>query len=289
MKKLIVNGDDFGLTRGVNAGIVRAFREGILTSTTLIASGDEFDDAVELARANPGLGVGCHLVLIGGRAVAPAGDVPSLADKNGKLPGSLLALVGKLSCKMIHRRDIETELRAQIERVRRAGIEPTHVDTHKHTHSHPQVMEALVRVAGETGIRRMRKPFEDPRNFLGIGPHRNGRIPVKQRALVAAARTAAPLFRRLAKSHGLATPDHFYGLRATGRLEREAILELLERLPDGTSELMCHPGICDEDLERTPTRLKRQREAELAALTDAGLRKAAAERGIRLVSYRELN
>jgi hopanoid biosynthesis associated protein HpnK len=289
MKTLIVNGDDFGLTRGVNAGIVRAFSEGILTSTTLMANADAFDDAVTLARANPGLGVGCHLVLVGGQTVAPAGDVPSLADKRGKLPASLLALVGKLGCGMIHNRDIETELRAQIERVRRAGIEPTHVDTHKHTHSHPRVMEALARVAGEMGIRRVRKPFEDPRNFLGVGPRRNGRLPVKQRALAAAAHTAAPLFRRLAKSHGLLTPDHFYGLGATGRLEREAILDLLERLPDGASELMCHPGICDADLERTPTRLKRQREAELAALTAAGLREAVAERGIRLVSYRELN
>jgi hopanoid biosynthesis associated protein HpnK len=289
MKKLIVNGDDFGLTRGVNAGIVRAFREGILTSTTLMANGDGFDDAVALARANPGLGVGCHLVLVGGPTVAPAGDVPSLADNSGRLPASLLALVGKLGCGLIHGRDIEMELRAQIDRVRRAGIEPTHVDTHKHTHSHPRVMKALARVAGETGIRWVRRPFEDPRNFLGIGTHHNGRIPIKQRALVAAARAAAPLFRRLVKSHGLATPDHFYGLGATGRLEREAILGVLERLPDGTSELMCHPGICDADLERTPTRLKRQREAELAALTDASVREAAAERGIRLVSYRELN
>lgn len=288
MKRLIVNGDDFGFTSGVNAGIVRAFREGILTSTTLMANGAAFEDAVERARSCPGLAVGCHLVLVGGRVTARREDVPSLASRDGYLPNTLLGFVGRLAGGTIRREDVERELRAQIDRLRRAGIEPTHLDTHKHTHSHPKVMEALGRVASECGITRVRLPFEGLRSADGTA-ERNGRGSLKQRALALAARTAAPRFPRIVKSYGLRTPDHFFGLLLTGGVRAAALLPLLERLPDGTSELMCHPGVCDEDLEAANTRLKRQRETELQALVDPAVRRAIEERGIKLVSYRELN
>ena len=290
MKRLIVNADDFGLTRGVNEGIARAFREGILTSTTLMASGPAFEDAVEQARANPRLGVGCHLVLVGGRAVAGPKQARSLVDANGMLPRSLLALVTRLACGMVEPKDIESEFRAQIGRVRAAGIEPTHLDTHKHTHSHPKVMEALARVAKEFGITRVRKPFESLRNVLGI-PRRggNGQVSAKRRATMAAARTGAPRFRRIITRYGLRTPDYFFGLGLTGRLASPGVLRVLNALPEGTSELMCHPGVCDDELERTETRLKHQREVELAGLLDPAVRNAAQRQGIELVSYRALD
>ena len=164
MKKLILNADDFGMTRGVNEGIVRAHREGILTSTTLMANGDAFDDAVERARENPELGVGCHMVLVGGKCVAPRESVASLVDASGTLPDSLPLFVARISSGMIRGEEIERELRAQIAKIRAAGIEPTHLDTHKHTHAHPRVMEVLGKVAKECGIMRVRKPIEDLRD-----------------------------------------------------------------------------------------------------------------------------
>ena len=106
MKSLIVNADDFGLTAGVNAGIVQAFRDGILTSTTLMATADAFDDAVARVRENPEMDVGCHLVLVGGDCVAPADEIPSLAKKNGELPRTLLELVGRLTSGLIVSEDI---------------------------------------------------------------------------------------------------------------------------------------------------------------------------------------
>jgi predicted glycoside hydrolase/deacetylase ChbG (UPF0249 family) len=147
MRRLIVNGDDFGYTLGVNAGIFRAYCDGILTSTTLMANGDAFDDAVRIARQNPRLGVGCHLVLVGENPVAAAAKIPTLADRDGRLPASLGELVKDLSLGRVRQEDLETELRAQVQKIREAGIQPTHVDTHKHTHLHPRVMRAVVKIA----------------------------------------------------------------------------------------------------------------------------------------------
>jgi hopanoid biosynthesis associated protein HpnK len=287
MMDLIVNGDDFGLTRGVNAGIIQAFREGILTSATLMANGPAFEDAVELGRANPQLGVGIHLCLVSGPAVASAKDIPALADRDGQLPKTLFVLLTRLSGGWIPTRQIEREFRAQIQRVLDAGIRPSHLDTHKHTHTHPRVMEALGRVANEFGIRNVRKPFEDFRTALGS--HTDGHTNTRQVISAVAAGTAAPLFRLLVRSYGLRTPDHFFGLTTTGRLSSKELLQLLELLPPGTSELMCHPGVCDEELEKSPTRLKRERQIELEALTDPDVRRAAEKRGIRLICYEELN
>ncbi len=125
MKDLILNADDFGYTKGINEGIIRAHRDGILTSTTLMANGPAFDDAVERAKENPKLGIGCHLVLTGGYSVAPRDDIPSLADKEGRLPESLAGLVTRLSVGSVRTEDIERELRAQLGKIRLARIELT--------------------------------------------------------------------------------------------------------------------------------------------------------------------
>jgi chitin disaccharide deacetylase len=286
MMDLIVNGDDFGLTHGVNVGIVQAFREGILTSATLMANGPAFGHAVDLARANPGLGVGVHLCLVGGHAVASPQEIPALADHDGQLPKNLFVLMTRLSSGWIPTRQIEREFRAQIQRVLDAGIRPSHMDTHKHTHAHPRVMEALGRVANEFGIRGVRKPFEDLRTALGS--HTDGHANTRQVISAVAAGTAAPLFRMLVRSYGLQTPDHFFGLSTTGQLCSEELLQVFELLPPGISELMCHPGVCDEELEKYPTRLKRERQLELEALIDPNVRTAAEKRGIRLICYEQL-
>jgi hopanoid biosynthesis associated protein HpnK len=287
MKELILNADDFGLTRGVNEGIVRAHEQGILTSATLMASSRAFDDAVARAKAAPTLGVGCHLVLVGGTAVSPPEQIPSLVGPDGKFPRTLPQFVAKLSSGNVRPRDIETELRAQIEKIRRAGIEPSHLDTHKHTHAHPMVMNVLGKVARELGITRIRKPAETLADSWETqsGSERSW----SRLASAAAVRAIEPWFQSLARKYSLRTPDHFLGLAMTGRLSPAALSHLIDTLPDGCTEIMLHPGICDADLASTGSRLQEQRQLELDALLSPEARRAVESHGVRLITYREVN
>ena len=286
MKDLILNADDFGLTLGVNEAIIRAHREGILTSATLMANAQAFDDAVERARENPSLGVGVHLVLIGGRSVAKPEEVASLVDDKGGLPQSLPILVAKVTSGLIRREHIENELRAQIEKVRVAGIEPSHVDSHKHTHAHPRVMESVARVAQACGIKRIRKPFEDLRDSWNSTRDERGKTGA-QLAAAAVAKIYSRSFERIRRRYCLRSPDRFLGLAATGGVGPNALRRLIETVSEGTTEIMLHPGICDSDLAQTGSRLQMQRETELHALLAPELNTLLNARAIRLISYRD--
>lgn len=287
-RKLILNADDFGATRGVNDGIIRAHRDGILSSATLMAGGAAFDDAVAQAKANPSLGIGCHLVLVGEKCVSEPASIPSLADADGQLPTSLPAFVARVTSGAIRGDDIARELRAQIEKIRAAGIEPTHVDTHKHTHAHPRVMEMVCRVAKELGISRIRKPVED----LGDSwsSTESGRAASATQVVAAAVvKTIGPSFRATAEKYGMSFPDSFRGLAATGRIDEATLTQIIRTLEDGTTEIMLHPGLSDDDLKKTGTRLLMHRELEMNALLDEGVRRAIAECGVRIITYRELH
>src|SRR5262249_47753778 len=147
MRELIVNADDFGLTRQVSRGIIDAHCEGIVTSTTLLANGGAFEAALSMSRRAPRLGIGVHLNLSEGVPVSPPATIPSLVDPRGRLhltPGRLWA--GVLRCK-VSLSDVERELRAQIEKVLRAGIAPTHFDGHKHVHALPCFSDIVIRLA----------------------------------------------------------------------------------------------------------------------------------------------
>jgi predicted glycoside hydrolase/deacetylase ChbG (UPF0249 family) len=179
-------------------------------------------------------------------------------------------------------------LRAQIEKIRAAGIEPTHLDTHKHTHAHPKVMEALGRVAKELGITRIRKPMENLRDSWQTTRHEtSGRT--KELIAAAAARAVTPWFQAIARKYGLLSPDYFLGLAMTGGLGPAALRRMIDTLSDGSTEIMLHPGVCDVDLVQSGSRLQDQRETEMQALLDPGVRSALTERDIRLISYRELH
>jgi hopanoid biosynthesis associated protein HpnK len=288
MKEVILNADDFGLTRGINEGIIRAHREGILTSATLMATGPAFDDAVGRAKLNPELGIGCHLVLTGGIAVAPPDKIPSLARQDGRLPESLGALVVRVSSGQVRTEDVETELRAQIEKIRRAGIEPSHVDTHKHTHVHPRVMGVLARVVRDCGITRIRNPVENLGDSWKIMRDANN-MRISDLAAASAVRSVAGCFKAISRKYGLVSPDYFLGLAATGRLSAAALCHLIDTILEGRTEIMLHPGICDAELAATGSRLQRQRQSEMEALLAPDVVRAVKERGIRLITYRELN
>ena len=263
----MVNADDFGFTPDVNRGIIEAHRNGILTATTLMANGDAFDDAVRLAQETPSLDVGCHLVLIGGRAVQPP---------YAPLPASVPALLVALAARRIN---VYGELAAQVRKILAAGIRPTHLDTHKHTHLAPPVLDAVARIAAEFEIRWVRRPFDLPTTARTSWP---------QRAAGSAMQMVRPRFHRVLAQHGCRTTDHFAGFRITGHLRTPELVQLIQALPDGVTELMCHPGYCGPDLRRAPTRLKESRQLELDALVAPETRQARAEAGVELVNYKML-
>jgi len=215
--------------------------------------------------------------------VLPPSKIPTLADENGWLPKGLAVFAARVTLGRIRRSEIELEVRGQIEKIRAAGIEPSHVDSHKHTHAHPVVMEVIGTVARECGIQRVRKPIEDWRDsWAGTGFS-------KQLAAAATVRVVAWQFEAILRKYGLRAPDHFLGLAMTGQLGPAALRRMIETLPEGSVEIMLHPGICDADLARTGSRLQRQRQLELDALLDPEVKRTVEKEGIQLMGYCGLN
>jgi predicted glycoside hydrolase/deacetylase ChbG (UPF0249 family) len=269
LKRLVVNADDFGYTRDVNSGIIEAHQRGILTATTLMANAKEFDHAVDLAKTNPGLDIGCHLVLIGGNSLLPGGN---------PFPASLPEFLQRLARGQLNPYN---ELRTQIEKILETGIQPTHLDTHKHTHLAPPVLKAVARLSEEFRIRWVRRPFDYP--LSGGDP-----IPWSKRALSRGLQVLRNYFHGTLSRHGCRTTDHFAGFQLTGYLRTEELVALLKSLPDGLTEFMCHPGYCSDELRATHTRLKESRERELQALIAPEVRSALAQCDIELVRFRDL-
>jgi chitin disaccharide deacetylase len=261
LKYLIPNADDFGYTRDVNDGIIHAHRQGILTAATLMATGAAFDHAVALARENPSLDVGVHLVLVGGPGFPPT--------------------VGRLIVEIaLGRIRIYDELSAQVRKVLDAGIQPSHLDTHKHTHLLPPVLNAVGRIASEFQIPWVRRPFDLPLNA--------GRVPWQRQAVSRGLSFVRALFHRVLTRYGCRTTDHFAGFQITGHYDAAELARLIRDLPEGVTEFMCHPGFCTEELQAARTRLKESRRRELDALTSAEVRAAIEESGVTLARYAEI-
>ena len=262
--RLIINADDFGLTRGVNRAIAELHQAHALTSTTLMAAGPAFDDAVAVARANRALGVGCHIVLTDGVPVSSPESIPTLLGPDRKtFRPSLIDFVQALLRGKIREDEIEREASAQIKKLQLAGIGVTHLDTHKHTHLFPAVLRPLLRLAEQHGIHAIRHPFEQSWSLaLGHG-NRIRRLQVK---LLGNLKTRFEGQPQIRTDHVLTT-DGTIGISATGNLYRETLHEILRSVPaEGTFELCCHPGYNDSDLDRITTRLRTHRDIERNAL-----------------------
>ncbi|HEY2380545.1 MAG TPA: ChbG/HpnK family deacetylase [Terriglobia bacterium] len=258
-KQLIVTADDFGLTEGVNQAIVRAHREGIVTSASLMINGGAAESAVELARQNPTLDIGLHLNL--------TNDPFSLAAN--------------------HRgRDLEREIRSQIEAALGTGLNISHLDGHKHVHIIPAVLKLVVRLTGKYGIRALRTMnARTPRltSLLRRNPASRKAI-LKQYAFAQGAR----FLWRLSSPKPIVGPDHFYGITETGFLDRAVFETIIQDLSSGVHEVMAHPGYMDAGLRKLPTRLLEQRQREFELLTSPGIRRLIQEAGVQLISYRDL-
>jgi len=288
MRNLIVNADDLGWTAGVNRGIAEAHRHGIVTSTSLLANGSAFADGVKTASELPGLGVGVHLNLSDGAPIAPAERVKSLLNEDGEFAGGPESLLMRLTTQSLQAKEVEREWDAQIEKVRGAGIRPTHLDGHKHVQMLPGLFGIALRLAKRHGIAAVRVSHEASplRTALSDGNESSG-VTLKQGVQARGLKLLARDAREMADRAGISTADYFCGIAQTGVLTKAGVQKLLSSLPEGTTELMCHPGYADEELRKSHTRLQESRQTELEILTEQAIRKSVAELGIRLINYEQ--
>lgn len=258
--RVVVNADDLGLHEAVNEGIVRAHREGIVTSASLIACGTAFEHALMQCRSCPELGLGIHLTLVEERPVAPIEKIPSLVDRDGVMPRTYSAFVRGWLTGKIRECDVHYELEAQVKRVLESGIRPSHLDSHQHVHCLPGVWKPTLDIAKKYAVPYVRIPtFES----LWAGSE------TPMMPAIRAGVNLMALLRRLADARHVRFADHLRGFAFSGRLTTSRLLAILETPRPGLTEVMVHPGLPDEDLRR------RYRgwgdfgwEAELHALTD---------------------
>ncbi len=290
MRQLIVNADDFGLTAGVNRAIVETHGAGIVSSATLMAKGAAFDDAVERARAAPTLSVGCHVVLVDGTPVSEPDAVDTLLAIRSAEPHKFYSRLPAVAARAVFGGfdpdQLVEEITAQIRTIQSAGLEPTHLDTHKHTHVFPEILAALVRAARICGVPALRNPFvpvavASATQFAG-----KPRL-WKRYGQVRMLRSFARQFRVKVRRAGLLTPDGIVGVVETGSFNTSLLRQALTNLPEGTWELVCHPGYDDADLRAARTRLIESRDQERRLLMSEDLRTFLHDQKIRLIGYRE--
>ena len=280
-----MNADDLGYTEGVNQAVFALHRQHALSSATAMAKGSAIAQALRSAPA--GLSVGCHVVLVDGQPASPTDRIGTLAPHGGFRPAlgsfAAAAMLGRLSP-----REIELETAAQIRSLQAAGVVVTHVDTHKHTHLFPAVLRPVLRAARGCGVTAIRNPFEPAWARVatpGAAWMRRAELRVFDRY--------REVFLRTVRDAEMHTTAGALGVLATGVLNGDVLDRLLHALArhgeaDACYELVCHPGIHDAALETQPTRLRAERQREIAALSAVIPRWTAAGAPHRLVSFADL-
>lgn len=282
-RRLIVSADDFGLSPGVNAGIVTAHREGILTDASLMVSGAAFAEAVELARATPTLSVGLHLVLVQGRASAPPQAVARLVDRDGMFRNQPVLNGLRYFFTPGMRAQLACEIRAQLDRYLDTGLPLSHVDGHLNIHMHPTVLAILLELAPQYGIRALRLPREPLAISLRLDRRQRLRKVMEAVAFRGLVRWAVP---RLV-AHGMRCPDQMFGLHQSGHVTEPYLLGVLAALPPGITEIYSHASHVDAEARRWRP-ADYESEAELAALISPRVRAALDAHGVTRMSYRDL-
>lgn len=282
MKQLIVNADDFGLHKNVNNAVIAGHITGCITSTSLMAGAQAFEHAVALAAANPQLGIGVHLTLVGGRPVTAAERVSSLIDEDGMFCTGYSELLRKYCSGRVRLEHVRQELAAQVSKVLATGVAVTHLDSHQHMHIVPGIIDVVIDIAKQFAIPAMRIPAEPMLFFGGFKPA-VGRLVGRCGLSV-----LAGLARVKARRAGLVVPDNFYGMLAGGSLEEKLLLRIIAGLPDGVSEIMVHPGLDDSELN-TAFAWNYHWQQELAAVTSRKVSDYLQQSGIALMSYAEVS
>jgi hopanoid biosynthesis associated protein HpnK len=277
LKQLIVNADDFGLTTGVNRGILRAFQDGIVTSASLLVTGSAFEDAVALARLNPELEVGLHLALVEERAVLGGEALPTLVDETGRLPRTSGEFFRRTFLGRITWDEVEREIAAQIARFQKTGLRLSHLNSHQHLHMFPPVFQIVRRLTRGMDNVWIRNPAGPWRKTAGVRMERW----VQQLGL----NVTCLATRVLHDPPVQQMPDGMYGFEVGGCLTRSALEQILRKIPDGLYELICHPGEDDAETRRQYSHWGYRWAEELEALTAPKTRVVLQEQGIVLTSF----
>lgn len=253
--RLIVTADDFGLHEAVNDAVERGYRDGVLRAASLMVAAPAVADAVARAKQHPGLAVGLHLVLADGRAMLPRARIPDLVDASGMFDSNMVSNGFRFFFLPHVRRQLADEIRAQFEAFAATGLTLDHVNAHKHFHLHPTILTLMLTIGREYGMRAIRLPSEP-----GMGPW---------------LRPWLGLMRWRLDRAGVAYNDHVFGLRHSGGMDETVMLDLLQALPEGLSEVYLHPASHGQITES----MAQYRHAdELAALLSPRVRALIAER-----------
>jgi predicted glycoside hydrolase/deacetylase ChbG (UPF0249 family) len=291
-RRLIVNADDFGMSRGITDGIILAHRYGFLTSTSLMPNMPAAEYAVERAAKFPGLEIGIHLNICAGRPILPPDRIPSLVGASGRFHPPQV-MIRRLWSGRAAGREIQAEFRAQIHWMKARGVVPTHADSHHHMHLYPAAVLPFVHALRSEGILCARAPRcavwpQSAKAALADrlgGPHEGS---LARRLFVRAYRSAL----QFTAFRGFRMPSSRVSFRSRDRHNLAALGEqwkaAIRNLPSGTFELACHPGLFERGFSETDA-IHAQREEELHWLTDRDWRDAVDRAGIRLITYRDLD
>jgi predicted glycoside hydrolase/deacetylase ChbG (UPF0249 family) len=274
--QLVVNADDFGMSPEISRGILRAHRDGVVTSTSVLGNCTDLPDVCALLAEAPGLGVGVHVALVGGAPISPPATVPSLLTTDGQLHRRGQDFIAAWAQRKIDPGDVEREIDAQVSRIRAAGIAIDHLDTHHHLGFLPAVGGAVEAVARRHDVSGIRSAVESPTLAWATSPRRG--------AIAGMLTGLAWVTRRQlgARRHG----PQSWGYVESGRLDEVRILEIFGRLSPGPHELICHPGEpTGADGEES---WRYDRVGEVAALTSPKVRRALEQRGIALCRWGDL-
>jgi len=289
-KQLIINADDFGMTRGINRAVSECAHFGMLRSATLIANGEAFDDAVKTVKELERFGTGIHFALNGFKPLLPEDKLCGLVGPDGLMPSGPGELLIKIAARKTLLHGIKKELFAQAEKVFDSGITPTHFDSHKHVHIIPAVLDILIEIAERFSVKWMREPFEAGTQWSFLSDLEPGQraVFVKQFALARASTVTRPIFRSRIRKAGIQTPAGLYGISPTGLLNEKIIRRICRMLKPGLSELMTHPGFVDAELVRRKSRLLGSRGREKDLLVSTKLKQFFAEHEIMLSHFGEV-
>ncbi|WP_299486623.1 hopanoid biosynthesis-associated protein HpnK [Acaryochloris sp. IP29b_bin.137] len=279
---VIVNGDDFGFSHGVNEGIIQAHTEGILTSTSLMVTGEAVDEAVDLAKQHPSLGVGLHVVLGCGKAVLPPAQIPHLVDEQGRFPDNPAQAGWRYYFNQAARRELHREIEAQLQRFLATGLPLSHVDGHLHHHANPAVLDILMALAPKYNIPIIRLPYEeltytlkaDSQGWLAKG-------------------LGWSVFRllrrhgeRVLSGQGIRYAERVYGLLQSGAVTESYLLGLIPQIQANVVELYAHPAIAyPHEPINGP---EGAGERELAALLSQSVKDRLQASGFQLTNFPEL-
>lgn len=278
--RVILTADDFGSTLAINDAVEQAHRYGLLTSASLMVGAPATRDAVERARCLPALRVGLHLVLSDGRPSASPDLIPDLVDEDGNLPGDMIGAGFRFFLLRRVRQQLEIEIRTQFDAFKNFGLMLDHVNVHKHFHLHPTIINMLIRIGPDYGMRAIRLPHEPLRITLRIS-HRHAMRNIAWSLFIA---PWMAFLRAQLASAGILHNDYVFGLSETGRMHEQTLIKIVGCLPQGTSEIYFHPATFAASSHPGYGRPDR----ELEALLSPAVSTLLSERGIERITYHDI-